>query len=225
MEKQDILKTLKDLRERSPKRKFSQSVDLLINLQNLDLKKPEHKVDLYLQLPHPIGKKRKICGIVDSQLAPQARKFFDTVILKEDFPKWQNNKKEQRNLSNSHDFFVAQVELMAQTAATFGKVLGARGKMPNPKAGCVIPSNVPNLEPLVNKLQATIRLQTKSELSVKTSVGTDSMKDDELADNILAAYNTLLSKLPQDRNNIKYTGVKLTMGPLFKIEGTVKQKK
>ena len=106
-------------------------------------------------------------------------------------------------MANSNDFFVAQVEIMAQVAVTFGKVLGARGKMPNPKAGCVVPGSISNLEPIANKLQNTVKLQTKNETSVKTSIGIESMKDEDLADNVLAVYNTLLSKLPQEKNNIK----------------------
>ncbi len=225
MEKQQVLEAIKHIREKSPKRKFSQSVDLIINLQNLDLKKPEHKVDLYLQTPHPIGKKRRLCAIVDAQLSAQAKKFFDTVILKEEFLKWKDNKKAQRDLANTHDFFVSQVELMGQGATIFGKVLGARGKMPSPKAGCVVPGSIPNIEPLVNKLQNTVRLQTKNELTVKASIGIESMKDEDLADNILAVYNTLLSKLPQEKNNIKYAAIKLTMSPMVKIQEPAKKEK
>ncbi|MBS3152163.1 50S ribosomal protein L1 [Candidatus Woesearchaeota archaeon] len=225
MEKQEVLKSIKELREKSPKKNFSQSVDLVINLQNLDLKKPEHKVDLYLQLPHPRGKKLKLCAFVDAQLAQKAKGVFDNVVTKDEFAKWINNKKEQKKLANSNDFFVAQVEIMAQVAVTFGKVLGARGKMPNPKAGCVVPGSISNLEPIANKLQNTVKLQTKNETSVKTSIGIESMKDEDLADNVLAVYNTLLSKLPQEKNNIKYTAIKFTMGPIIKIGEQVKQKK
>ena len=224
MEKQEVLKTIKEVREKSPKKKFPQSIDVIINLQNLDLKKPDHKIDVYLQLPHFRGKKPKLCAFVDPQLGTQAKKFFDTIILKEDFSKWQNNKKEQKKLAASNELFVAQLELMAQVAATFGKVLGSRGKMPNPKAGCVVPGSA-NLEPIVARLQNLVRLQTKNELTVKLSVGLESMKDEDLADNILSVYNTLLSKLPQDKNNIRYTGIKLTMGPLFKIIDAVKKEK
>ncbi len=225
MEKQEVLKAIKELREKSPKKQFSQSVDLVINLQNLDLKKPEHKVDLYLQLPHPRGKKLNLGIFVDAQLSQKAKGNFDTVVLKEDFPKWLNNKKEQKKLASTHDFFVAQVEIMPQVAATFGKILGARGKMPSPKAGCVVPGNMPTLEPLAKKLQNTIRLQTKNETSVKAPIGLESMKDDDLAENVLAAYNTLLTKLPQDKNNVRYVAVKLTMGPMIKVGEPVKQQK
>src|SRR3989344_5984511 len=112
MEKKDVLNTLKLMREKSEKKKFSQSVDLLIKLQQYDLKKNE-KLDLYLTLPHPRPKKMKLAAFVDGQLAEQARKYFDVVITKTDFPKWLNNKKDQKKLASEHDFFVSQVELMS----------------------------------------------------------------------------------------------------------------
>ncbi len=224
MNKEEILKTIKNLREKSPTKNFLQSVDLVLNLQNLDLKKPDNKVDIYIQLPHAKGKKVRLGAFVDSQLESKAKNLFDTLILKQDFPKWINNKKEQRILANSHDFFLAQADLMTQVAAAFGKVLGARGKMPDPKAGCVVPGTIPTLEPIAKKLQNTIRLATKNETTIKASIGLEKMKDEELADNVIAVYNAVLAKLPQEKNNIKYLALKFTMGPLFKVEEVQKKK-
>lgn len=221
MEKKEVLNALKELRTKSSERKFVQSVDFHMNLKYLDLKKPEHKIDFFMQLPKGRGKKLKIGAFVDHQLYTQAKKIFDTVVVKEEFSKWNNKTKEQRKLAASHDFFVAQIDIMAPLAATFGKVLGARGKMPNPKAGCVVPGSA-NLEPLAARLQNTIRLQTKNELSIKTSIGNTKLSDDDLSDNILAVYNTILSKLPQEKNNIKSVSLKLTMSPVYKFGSGLK---
>ncbi len=218
MEKKLILNILKQLREKSPKRKFSQTIDLLVNLKNLDLKKPDHKVDTYIQLPSGTGKKKKICAFVDAQLEAKAKGICDTVITKQEFENYKRNKKSQRMLAESHDFFISQVEVISQVASTFGKVLGSRGKMPSPKAGCVVPGAVQSLEPIVKKLQSTARLQTKNELSIKVPVGNENMKDEEIAENVIAVYNALIPILPQDKNNIKYFALKFTMGPLLKIE-------
>lgn len=216
MEKQEVLNTLKELREKSPKKAFAQSVDILMNLKEMDLKKQDHKIDLYIQLPHNKGKKIRLCAFVDEQLAKQAKTLCETVILKADFDKWKRDLKSQKKLAETHDFFIAQAEVMVPVAAAFGKTLGARGKMPSPKAGCVVPGTV-NLEPLVNKLQNTVRLQTKNELSIKATIGSEKMDDSQLADNALAVYNQVLPKLPQEKNNLRYVALKLTMGPLFKV--------
>lgn len=222
MEKTQLLHVLKEVREKSPKRKFSQTVDLIFNLQGLDLKKPEQKVDFYINLPHNRGKKTRACALFDVTLANQAKGLFDQVISKEEFPKWAGKKKEQKKLAESCDYFVAQVDLMSQIAQTFGKVLGPKGKMPNPKAGCVVPGTA-QLQPLITRLATLVRIQTKNDLSVKVPVGMDNMKDEDLADNVLAVYNTLLTKLPQEKNNVKNVLVKFTMGPVFVVDTASKK--
>ncbi len=216
MEKQDILKSIKELKEKFAKKKFKQSIDLLINLKDMDIKKAENNIDLFLQLPHPSEKKLKLGAFVDQQLGVQANKLFDIVVLKEDFAKW-NNKKDQKKLASSYDLFVSQIEVMSLVATNFGKVFGARGKMPNPKAGCVV-SGTANLEPLVNKLKNTIRIKTKNEASIKISIGAEDTPDDKLVDNVLFIYSNLLLKLPQEKQNIKYVALKYTMSPLIKIK-------
>lgn len=218
MEKQDILRVLKDVREKSPKRKFSQTFDLVLNLRGIDLKKPEQKVELFVPLPHAIGKKISVCAFVDASLSAKAKDVVEKIILKEEFPRWANNKKEQKKLATVYDYFIAQVDLMGQVAATFGKTLGPKGKMPNPKAGCVVPVTLPNLQPVKDKLVLLARVQTKNELSVKVPVGTEAMPDDQIADNIFVVYQTLLAKLPQEKDNLKNVLLKLTMGPVFKLE-------
>jgi large subunit ribosomal protein L1 len=214
MDKQIVLKALKELRASSGSKKFSQSIDMQIRLKEIDIKKQDQKIDMYTVLPHSLGKRKKIIAFVDAQLAPQAKQNCDTVILKEDFPKYAPDKKAQKKLASAHDYTISQLELMASFAATFGKVFGPKGKMPNPKAGCVVPGTA-QLGSVVQKLQNTVRLITKNDEVIRTVVGTDKMSDEELSDNILAIYNTLLSKLPQEKNNIKDVMIKFTMGPAY----------
>jgi len=216
MEKQTILETVKKVREISPKRKFNQSFDLIINLTNIDLKKQEQKVDLYYTLPHGKGKNPKICALIDNELSSQAKGVFDKIILKEEFSSYTNKKPILRRLSEDYDFFIAQANLMGQIASTFGKVLGPRGKMPSPKAGCVIPPSA-NLQAVKEKLQKAIHLETKNEPVLKASIGNELMKDEELVDNIHFIYNQLIHSLPQEKNNIKSFILKLSMGPAVKI--------
>ena len=67
---------IEHLKSSSEKRKFSQSVDLVVNLANIDLKKPENKIDLYVQLHHDKGKKTRICGLVGPELLENSKKYF-----------------------------------------------------------------------------------------------------------------------------------------------------
>ena len=113
------------------------------------------------------------------------------------------------------DYFIAQANLMPDVAKAFGKVLGPIGKMPNPKAGAVVPPTIPDLKVVINKLKQTARLQTKNEQVVKTSAGAETMSDDDLAENILAIYTDVLHNVKDDKQKIKEIIIKFSMGQAF----------
>ena len=214
MDKNKLIEIIK--KTRNTKRNFKQKFDLIINLKNLNLKKPEENINTFLVLPYRIGKKIKTCIFVDDQLVNKAKNVCDEVIHKDDFSKYKD-KKVIKKLAQKYDYFIAQANLMADVASVFGKVLGPKNKMPNPKAGCVVPP-VTELKPLIEKLNKTIKLQTKNELIIKAIVGSEDMKDEEIAENVLFLYNQLLHLLPQEKNNVKNIFIKLTMGKPVEIK-------
>ena len=214
MDKKLLLDTIKKVKE-SSKKNFIQKIDLIINLKNINLKKPEENVDLFVNLPHTPGKKIKICALIGKEVQDQAS-VFDKVIKREEFQDYQD-KKLIKNLAKDYDYFVAQTNLMAEIAKVFGKTLGPRNKMPNPKSGAVISPGM-NLAELKTKLEKTVRLKTKNEPIIKTYVGNQEMDDKQIADNILSCYNSVTRVLPQEEANVKNIILKLTMGPVFKIE-------
>lgn len=214
MEKTNVLNALKHIKEQSKKRTFVQTVDLIINLQGLDLKKPEEQVDFFTQLPHTTGKKIKTCAFVGPELKDESEKNCDKVILIEEVANY--DKKKAKKLSMEYDYFIAQANIMAKVAAALGKVLGPRGKMPNPKAGCVVPPKT-TLKPLCDKLQKTIRLQAKDKLVLYCSVGKEDQPENEVVENILSAYNQLVNVLPNHEHNVHDVLVKYTMSKPVKI--------
>ncbi len=215
MKKESVLKALKELREKSKKRNFSQTLDLIINFRKLDLKKPEHKVDVFITLPANLGKKLKICGLVDKELVVQAKEVFDKVITKEQFPTLK--KQEVKKIAQEHNFFVAQSTLMVEIARYFGKILGPGGKMPNPKSGCVVPPNA-NLKLLYEKLQKTIRANMKNEPAIKCKMGKDTSNDEELAGNIMTVYETVVKLLPNEKENVGKVLLKFTMSDAVEVK-------
>ena len=214
MEDKQILEILSELRKISKKRKFSQSIDLIINLKDIDLKK--EKVESFATLPYA-PKKSNIAILVTANNKKQAKEEFDLVITKEEFSKYAQDKKLLKKIAKENKFFVAQADLMTHVATSFGKVLGPRGKMPSPKAGCVVPPNIQALKSISEKLRKTMKIEAKGGKMIKLSIGKEDMKDEEILANIKAVYNNLMNTLPKEKNNIKNILVKLTMGPALKI--------
>lgn len=216
MNKNDVLQALKQAKETSNKRKFNQTVDVIITLKDLDLKKPSNQVDLFITLHHSNGRKMKICGLVGPEMLDYAKKELDFVIDSDKFDEYAKDKKKMKKLANEYDYFVAQANLMAKVAAAFGRILGPKNKMPNPKSGCVVPPNA-NLAALKSKLFKTVRIMVKQFPQFQTAVGKEDSKEDEIVDNVVTIYNQLMHHLPNEEHNIKDIYVKLTMGPSIKI--------
>ncbi len=206
MKKEEILKALEELRK-GKERKFNQTVDLIINLKNFDIKK--ESINLFLSLPHKI-KEVKICAFLNKKI-----EGIDSVT-KAEFDKYKN-KKLLKKLVKSYDFFISSADLMPQVAANFGKYLGPLGKMPSPQLGIIKEENEVEIKKIVKKFEKIIRIKSK-EPSLKFSVGKENMKDEDTAENIITAYNAILNALPKKKENIRSVMVKLTMSKPFKLE-------
>jgi large subunit ribosomal protein L1 len=210
MDTTKVLEALKKLRESVKKRNFKQSIDFAIILKEVDLNSAEGKIDEYIALPVGSHKKAKICAFVDKDLSTEARKVFDKVIAKDEFSQWAGNKKGIKALAREFDYFVAQATIMTDVAAIFGKVLGPKGKMPNPKAGCVVlPKS--DLHAVKHKLESTIRLRTNKQPVISAMIGNEESKDEDLAKNIIHVFEFIKKKLPRGDQQIKKTYVKMTM--------------
>ena len=220
MKKEDFEAALKRVRTDSPKRNFTQSVEFIITLKGLNLKKPEEQVDAFVSLPHNRGKQVKVAALVGAELIAQAKKACSLAILDEEFREFEGNKKKLKALADGYDYFLGQAALMPSIAKVFGRSLGPKGKMPNPKAGCVVPPNA-LLPPVVERLQKTIRVQAKTMPMVQVVVGNQAMNDAELLDNIMAVYNHVVHALPGEENNVRAAILKFAMGPPIKVGAPV----
>ncbi|MBI3034629.1 50S ribosomal protein L1 [Candidatus Woesearchaeota archaeon] len=216
MDKKIIVEALNKLKEHK-KRSFSQSFDLIVNLKDIDLKKTENQVDFFAQTPNGTGKKVTVCALVDQELAEEAKKACDEVILIDDFQKYGKNKKIAKKLARKYDYFLAQGNLMGQVATNFGRALGPKGKMPNPKAGCIV-NPKSNLNQLHETLQRTIRVSARTAPIIQCLLGKETMELEKVAENAASLYEQIIHHLPNEESNIKSAMVKLTMSPPIKIK-------
>ena len=216
MEKKEILEALQKAKKESKERKFNQSIDFSIVFKELDLNKPEGKIDDFLTLPNKVSKPVKICALVDKELTTTAGELFDKVIAKDEFSKVAGKKRELKKLAREYDFFIAQANIMTDVAATFGKIFGPVGKMPNPKAGCIVTPKS-DLESLKDRLQRTVGIKNRKQPVVSMRVGAEDMDEEKVISNTLTAYDFIKRKLPRAEQQIKKTYIKLTMGKPIKI--------
>jgi len=66
-------------------------------------------------------------------------------------------------------------------------------------------------------MKKTVKLETRNEQSVKVIVGKEDMKDEDLAENIMLVYTTVVNSIPDENQNLRNVIVKLTMGKPFII--------
>ncbi len=133
LSKDAITKALGDVRSKTEKKKFTQAIELSVKLRELDLKKPEARINENLELPTAANKDSKIAVIAGGDLAIRAKNAgADIVIGREDVDKLGRDKKQARKIAQGYDFFVAEAPLMPQVGKSLGQILGPRGKMPTP---------------------------------------------------------------------------------------------
>jgi large subunit ribosomal protein L1 len=209
--KEAVVKAVDEAMKNSKKRKFTQGLDLTINLKELDVTKPENRIDEELMLPFGSGKDVKVGVIADSELAMQSKKIADIVIGKAQLEEMAKKKKDAKKIANDIDFFVAQVDLMPLVGKSIGPVLGPRGKMPKP-----IPPNAP-VKSIVERLKKTIKIKTKDQPVIKVLVGSEDMDAAKLTENVDTVLTFVERKLERGQNNIKSIYIKTTMGQSVKL--------
>jgi len=198
MEPVKISQALEELRAEK-KRKFVQTVDLVVNLKNFDVRK--EALNTFVTVPHP--REKKIAAFL-----PKRSPLIDT-ITEEDFVTYKDAK-DIKKLAKQYDAFIAVAPLMGKIATKFGRVFGPVGKMPSPQAGIIPQFSEEALAAMKDKVQKVIRVRNK-EMAVKLPVGKEDMSDSDLEENILEVLLGLEKKLPRGRDNIKQVLIKFTM--------------
>ncbi len=209
-----ILKAVQSLKqaEGSP-RKFTQSVDLSVNIQNVDLKKPENRIREVVNLPYaPKGKSIKICVIADGDMGVKAKQAgADLVLGRADVEKLTGDKKAAKKLASSYDFFLARVDLMPVFGKALGQTLAPKGKMADP-----VPPTA-DIATIINRYKKSVRVRIRDQPLIHCRIGTEAMEDKELTDNIAAVLSTIEGKFKTSKA-LRSVYVKKTMGAPIKVE-------
>ncbi len=212
LDQKTILAAVKETKEKSEKRKFTQSIELVLNLKEIDMKSSEGKIHEVIELPYSLEKPNKICVIASGELALKARKAnADHVLERAELEGLAGKKRDLRKIANEYDFFIAEAPLMPLVGKILGPVLGPRGKMPMP-----VPPTA-DIASLVEKHRKTIILRMRSQPILQCRVGTESMKDEEITENVQTVLRVIEGKLKKGMKNIKFAYLKTSMGKPVKI--------
>jgi len=213
--KDEVARALGELRQNLVKRKFSQSIDLVVKLREVDLKKPENRINETIPLPNPPDKPLKICVIASGDLGTRAKTAgADMLVSRNDIENLGKDKKAARRLAQEYDFFIAEAPLMPLVGRALGSFLGPRGKMPTP-----VPPTAP-IEQIVSTHRKMIRVRMREQPVLQCRVGTESMPDDKLAENIQTVFTRIEEKLERGVKNVREILVKTTMSKPAKINMT-----
>jgi len=213
--KDEVARALGELRQNLVKRKFSQSIELVVKLREVDLKRPENRINETIPLPNPPEKPLKICVIASGDLGTRAKTAgADLLVSRNDIENLGKDKKAARKLAQEYDFFIAEAPLMPLVGRALGSFLGPRGKMPTP-----IPPTAP-IEQIVSGHRKMVRVRMREQPVLQCRVGTESMPDDKLAENIQAVFTRIEEKLERGVKNVGEILVKTTMSKPVKINIT-----
>jgi large subunit ribosomal protein L1 len=208
-------------------RKFDESVDIIFNVRDVDLKNPNNRIEQEHILPHVVNEKPNLCFFAegDMELAVKSRGIPVINVAALDELNRKPNK-EKRAIARKYDYFVAREDLMRNVAKVMARFLGQRSKMPKPqpKGFGVIKANE-NLESYLDQMKYLIRIDMKKQLQIQTKLGHKSNDLKDLMENFESILGVLETKLPNGFQNIKSIFIKTTMGKPVKVQEPAAKKR
>jgi len=212
VERARILEAVKAAIEQAPKRKFSESVDITINLKNIDMAQPKNRIDETILLPFGTGKPVGIAVLGKGDITTKAREAgVDLIIGPEEIERLGGEPREARQIAGKYRFFLADTGVMPQVGRFLGPRLGPRGRMPTP-----IPGGT-EIKPIVDRLRNSVKVRSKDKKTLHVKVGGTGMPVEQIAENIDAVLKKIEGALEQGPMNIRSVFVKTTMGPAVRL--------
>lgn len=191
--------------------KFDSTLRVSFNL-NLDTKQADQQLRGTLVLPHGTGKVSKVLAIVEEadDIAKAEKAKADFIGGLEMLEKIKNE--------NWFGFdYIVTTPMLMPKFARYGKLLGTKGLMPNPKLGTVTAKVETAIE---NLKKGSIEYKTDAYGIVNTIIGKKSFSDAHLVANYKEIANLIKSLKPNSVKGdyIKSITISSTMGPGLKLD-------
>ncbi|MFW5956708.1 MAG: 50S ribosomal protein L1 [Halorhabdus sp.] len=211
MADQDIEDAVSRALEDAPERNFRETVDLAVNLRDIDLDDPSNRIDEGVVLPAGTGQDTTIVVFAEGETALRAGEVADEVFDSDDLEDLGDDEDRAKDLAGDTDFFIAEASMMQDIGRYLGTILGPRGKMPEP----LQPDD--DVVEVVERMKNTVQLRSGDRRTFHTRVGAEDMSAEKIADNIDVILRRLNANLEKGPLNLDSVYVKTTMGPAVEV--------
>ena len=203
---EDAISNLK----KSSNAKFDESIDISLKLNLKQSKGGDATIRSVINLPHGSGKKLTVAVLCEQEKIQEAKKSgADTVgsdELLEDISKGKLN----------FNKLICTPKMMSKIGK-YGKILGPKGLMPNPKLGTVA-SDIKKA--VIDIKSGLIEIKNDKDFNLASSIGRKSFSKENLKENCLKFIENLKKEKPANIKGEFIKGVYLTstMGLSYKVE-------
>src|SRR6478609_5424058 len=192
-----------------PAAKFDESVEVHLNL-GLNVRHAEQQLRGTLMLPHGTGRESKVAVFAEGDKAREAQDAGADVVGTADLAK------QIEEGFGDFDVAIATPDQMG-VVGKLGRILGPRGKMPNPKTGTV----TLDVGKAVREAKAgKLEYRTDRGANVHVTIGKKSFDEKQLLENYAALVDEIVRAKPAAAKGRYIHSVTLTstMGPGVRVD-------
>jgi large subunit ribosomal protein L1 len=192
-----------------PAAKFDESVEVHLNL-GLNVRHAEQQLRGTLMLPHGTGRESKVAVFAEGDKAREAQEAGADVVGTADLAK---------QIEEGFDDFDVAIATPDQMSVVgkLGRILGPRGKMPNPKTGTV----TMDVAKAVSDAKAgKLEYRTDRGANVHVTIGKKSFDERQLLENYSVLLEEIIRAKPAAAKGryIKTATLTSTMGPGIHVD-------
>ena len=192
-----------------PEKKFDETVEVHFNL-GLNVRHAEQQLRGTLMLPHGTGREMKVAVFAEGDKAREAQEAGADVVGTADLAK---------QIEEGFDEFDVAVATPDQMSVVgkLGRILGPKGKMPNPKTGTV----TQDVGKAVRESKAgKLEYRTDRGANVHVAIGKKSFDEKQLLENYAALIDEIMRAKPSAAKGryIRSITLTTTMGPGIHVD-------
>ncbi len=192
-----------------PDAKFDETVEVHFNL-GLNVRHAEQQLRGTLMLPHGTGRETRVAVFAEGEKAKEAQEAGADVVGTADLAK------QIEEGFDDFDVAIATPDQMGNVGK-LGRILGPRGKMPNPKTGTV----TMDVGKAVRESKAgKLEYRTDRGANVHVALGKKSFDEKQLLENYAALIDEIMRAKPAAAKGRYIQGITLTstMGPGIHVD-------